>query len=92
MTAYACYSLFLTAWVYPVMVRMIWSVNGHLSAFRVEGSTVPIINGTRGLVVVSRSGRWRYVLTRVHAPRQAHTLAHHVAPRPYPSSITQTSA
>merc|ERR1711871_673847 len=33
MTAYAAYSLFLTAWVYPVMVHTIWSGNGYLSAF-----------------------------------------------------------
>ena len=37
MTAYACYSLFLTAWVYPVVVHQIWSVNGYLSAFRADG-------------------------------------------------------
>jgi Amt family ammonium transporter len=42
MTAYACYSLFLTAWVYPVVVHCIWSSNGYLSAFRSDGD---LING-----------------------------------------------
>jgi Amt family ammonium transporter len=34
MQAYLCYSLFLTAFVYPVVVRSIWSSNGFLTAFR----------------------------------------------------------
>ena len=34
--------------VYPVMVRMIWGYNGHLSAFRAEGSALPVMNGERG--------------------------------------------
>ena len=33
MSAYLCYSLFLTAFVYPVVVHAIWSSNGFLSAF-----------------------------------------------------------
>lgn len=33
MAAYICYSLFLTAFVYPVVVHSIWSSNGFLSAF-----------------------------------------------------------
>jgi len=41
MTAYAAYSLFLTAWVYPVVVHAIWSGNGYLCAWRVDGA----ING-----------------------------------------------
>lgn len=34
MQAYLCYSLFLTGFVYPVVVRSIWSSNGFLTAFR----------------------------------------------------------
>mmetsp|Transcript_4265 Transcript_4265/g.9247 ORF Transcript_4265/g.9247 Transcript_4265/m.9247 type:complete len:198 (+) Transcript_4265:127-720(+) len=34
MSAYLCYSLFLTAFVYPVVVRSIWSSDGFLTAFR----------------------------------------------------------
>jgi Amt family ammonium transporter len=33
MSAYLCYSLFLTGFVYPVVVRSVWSSNGFLSAF-----------------------------------------------------------
>ena len=33
MAAYLCYSLFLTAFVYPVVAHALWSSNGFLSAF-----------------------------------------------------------
>jgi len=33
MAAYLCYSLFLTAFVYPVVVHAIWNTDGFLSAF-----------------------------------------------------------
>ena len=33
MQAYLCYSLFLTGFVYPVIVHSLWSSNGFLSAF-----------------------------------------------------------
>jgi Amt family ammonium transporter len=33
MSAYLCYSLFLTAFVYPVVVHAIWNGNGFLTAF-----------------------------------------------------------
>lgn len=34
MAAYLCYSVFLTGFVYPVVVHSIWSGNGFLTAFR----------------------------------------------------------
>ena len=34
MAAYLCYSVFLTGFVYPVIVRSIWSSAGFLTAFR----------------------------------------------------------
>jgi ammonium transporter, Amt family len=36
MAAYLCYSLFITGFVYPVVVHAIWSSNGFLSAFHVD--------------------------------------------------------
>merc|ERR1712048_797826 len=33
MSAYLCYSMFLTAFVYPIVVHAVWSSNGFLSAF-----------------------------------------------------------
>ncbi|KAG7368264.1 ammonium transporter AMT2a [Nitzschia inconspicua] len=34
MAAYLCYSVFLTGFVYPVVVHSIWSADGFLTAFR----------------------------------------------------------
>lgn len=48
MAAYLCYSVFLTGFVYPVVVRSIWSANGFLTAFRDD----PI----RGVGVVDFAG------------------------------------
>ena len=39
MSAYICYSLFLTAFVYPVVVHAIWNSNGFLTAIVPEGAT-----------------------------------------------------
>ena len=54
--------------VYPVMVRMIWGFNGHLSAFRAEGSELTVMNGERGWCayhVTCYSSRRRYVPVHV---------------------------
>jgi len=36
MSAYLCYSLFLTAFVYPVVVHAIWNGNGFISSFAAD--------------------------------------------------------
>lgn len=36
MSAYLCYSLFLTGFVYPVVVHSIWCSNGFLTAFHAD--------------------------------------------------------
>jgi len=37
MAAYVCYSIFLTRFVYPVIVHTIWSYNGFLSPWKSDG-------------------------------------------------------
>merc|ERR1719181_1762071 len=46
MTAYACYSFFLCAWVYPVVVHAIWSGNGFISGWRGEEDDLVFEVGT----------------------------------------------
>jgi Ammonium Transporter Family len=36
MSAYLCYSMLLSGWVYPIIVRSIWSPQGFLSAYNAE--------------------------------------------------------
>jgi Amt family ammonium transporter len=52
MSAYLCYSLFLTGFVYPVVVHSIWSGNGYLTAFRPDGAD----DQFRGVGVVDFAG------------------------------------
>jgi len=51
MSAYLCYSFFLTAFVYPVVVHSIWSSDGFLTAFG-DG---PLFRGT-GMIDFAGSG------------------------------------
>jgi ammonium transporter, Amt family len=50
MSAYICYSFFLSAFVYPVVAHSIWDARGFLSPFRVDG------NPFRGSGVVDFAG------------------------------------
>jgi Amt family ammonium transporter len=52
MSAYLCYSLFLTGFVYPVVVHSIWSGNGYLTAFRPDGTD----DAFRGVGVIDFAG------------------------------------
>lgn len=51
MAAYLCYSLFLTAFVYPVVVHSIWANDGFLSAF----NTANLFRG-QGVIDFAGSG------------------------------------
>ena len=50
MSAYLCYSFFLTAFVYPVIVHSIWSANGFLSGF------APVEKRFQGVGVIDFAG------------------------------------
>ena len=74
MAAYLCYSVFLTGFVYPVVVHSIWSSNGFLTAFRADpfrgvgvidfagSGVVHLVGGATALVAViilgPRKGRF----------------------------------
>jgi len=52
MAAYLAYSLFLTAFVYPVVVRSIWAGDGFLTAFKDDPET----EAFRGIGVIDFAG------------------------------------
>lgn len=52
MSAYLCYSIFLSAFVYPVVVHSIWDTHGFLSAFRIDEK---LVRGT-GVIDFAGSG------------------------------------
>jgi len=57
MSAYVCYSLFLTAFVYPVVVHAVWSSAGFLSSFNdVEGGGKLIEEHGAGVIDFAGSG------------------------------------
>lgn len=70
MSAYLCYSLFLTAFVYPVVVRSIWSSDGFLTAFRADAFRgIGVIDFAGSGVVHMTGGATALVAAIVLGPR-----------------------
>mmetsp|Transcript_26225 Transcript_26225/g.56247 ORF Transcript_26225/g.56247 Transcript_26225/m.56247 type:complete len:495 (+) Transcript_26225:158-1642(+) len=70
MSAYLCYSLFLTAFVYPVVVRSIWSSDGFLTAFRADAFRgIGVIDFAGSGVVHMTGGATALVAAKVLGPR-----------------------
>ena len=72
MQAYLCYSVFLTGFVYPVVVRSIWSGYGFLSAFNAEDKfrDVGVIDFAGSGVVHLTGGCTALVAAIVLGPRK----------------------
>jgi len=71
MTAYLCYSIFLTAFVYPIVVRSIWSSDGFLTAFREDAfRDIGMIDFAGSGVVHMTGGATALVAAIVLGPRR----------------------
>lgn len=71
MAAYLCYSLFLTAFVYPIIVRSIWSSDGFLTAFRDDAFRgIGVIDFAGSGVVHMTGGATALVAAIVLGPRR----------------------
>ena len=73
MSAYLCYSLFLTAFVYPVVVHSIWCTGGWLSAFEGENPLlyeVGVIDFAGSGVVHMTGGATALVAAIILGPRK----------------------
>jgi len=68
MVAYLCYSLMLTGFVYPVVVRSIWSSYGFLSAF--SDSSINMIDFAGSGVVHMTGGLTALIAAIVLGPRK----------------------
>jgi Amt family ammonium transporter len=73
MAAYLCYSLFLTAFVYPIVVRSIWSSYGFLTAFKSEDDAflgIGVIDFAGSGVVHMTGGATALIAAIVLGPRR----------------------
>jgi len=71
MSAYLCYSLFLTAFVYPVVVRSVWSTYGFLTAFREDAfRDIGVIDFAGSGVVHMTGGCTALVAAVILGPRR----------------------
>lgn len=71
MAAYLCYSLFLTAFVYPIVVRSIWSSDGFLTAFRDDAFLdIGVIDFAGSGVVHMTGGATALVAAIILGPRR----------------------
>jgi len=69
MSAYLCYSLFLTGFVYPVVVHAIWNENGFLSAFNDDAYLMGMIYFAGSGVVHMTGGATALVAAIILGPR-----------------------
>jgi Amt family ammonium transporter len=69
MAAYLCYSLFLTGFVYPVVVHAIWNENGFLSALNTEALYGGMIDFAGSGVVHMTGGATALVAAVILGPR-----------------------
>lgn len=71
MQAYLCYSVFLTGFVYPVVVRSIWSGNGFITAFTDEPFRgVGVVDFAGSGVVHMTGGATALVAATILGPRK----------------------
>jgi len=74
MVAYLCYSVFLTSFVYPVVVRSIWNTEGFLSSHNDDNSIsdvgVGVIDFSGGLVVHVTGGLTALIAAYILGPRK----------------------
>ena len=71
MVAYLCYSVFLTGFVYPVVVHSIWSTRGFLTAFRVDPfRDVGVVDFAGSGVVHMTGGATALIAAIVLGPRK----------------------
>jgi len=71
MSAYLCYSIFLTAIIYPVVVRSIWSGSGFLTAFRADPfRDVGVVDFAGSGVVHMTGGATALVAAIILGPRK----------------------
>jgi Amt family ammonium transporter len=71
MTAYFSYSMFLTGFVYPVIVHAVWSSNGFLSAFsRDPLGGIGVIDFAGSGVVHVTGGMTALIATMILGPRR----------------------
>jgi len=71
MAAYICYSIFMSTFVYPVVVHSIWSVNGFLSPFVAEPFLgVGAVDFAGGGVVHMTGGMTALVAACILGPRK----------------------
>lgn len=71
MSAYLCYSIFLTGFVYPVVVHSVWSSNGFLTAFRDDAlNDVGVIDFAGSGVVHMTGGVTALIAAIVLGPRR----------------------
>jgi len=71
MSAYLCYSLFLTGFVYPVVVHSIWSSDGWITAFREDPfQGVGVVDFAGSGVVHMTGGATALVAAVILGPRK----------------------